>query len=142
MGNGYDKQMTFKRGTVDFPVATTYSDVIKVGKHDFAFGRSQIYGQVTGAFTSAGSSTTQFVLEKDDNEDFESPTTVWDATALAKATLVDNYEITKQYMENLDWREAAGSDTFLRFKQVNAVAALTAGDVFLGIIEQTPKNIT
>lgn len=141
--SGYDKQLTFKRGTLDFPVATTYSDVIKMGKSGVAFGRTKIYNQITTAVTSAGASTTQFVLEKDDNEAFASPTTVLDSTALGKATLVDNYVIWDRYLEDLLWQEAAsGATTWLRVKQVNAVAALTAGAVYNGINIIQPQNIT
>jgi hypothetical protein len=136
-----DAYNTFKDGTLDFPVATTYSDVINMSKTGDAFKQSKLYAQVTEAVTSAGSSTTQFILQKDDNEAFASPTTVLDSGALAKATLVDDYVIWDQYLEDLNWQEAAGSTTYLRIAQINAVAALTAGDVKIELTGIRPKNI-
>jgi hypothetical protein len=137
----YDALNTFKRGTLDFPVATTYSNVIPMGKSGIALDRARLFIQITDAVTSAGSSTTQFVLEKDNNEAFSSPELVKDSGALAKATLVDNYVVFDEHLSDLDWQmTGAGDETWLRVKQVNAVAALTAGDVFEGIIEARPNN--
>ena len=137
----YDALNTFKRGTLDFPVATTYSDVVPMGKSGIALDRARLFVQITDAVTSAGSSTTQFILQKDDNAAFTSPTTVKDSGALAKATLIDNYVVFDEHLSDLAWQEtAAGAETWLRVAQINAVATLTAGDVFEGIIEARPKN--
>jgi hypothetical protein len=112
-----------------------------MGKSGIALDRARLFIQITDAVTSAGASTTQFVLEKDDNAAFSSPTTVKDSGALAKATLVDNYVVFDEHLSDLAWQEtAAGASTWLRVKQVNAVAALTAGSVFEGIIEARPNN--
>jgi hypothetical protein len=137
----YDALNTFKRGALDLPVATTYSDVIPMGESGVALDRARLFIQITDAVTSAGASTTQFILQKDDNEAFASPTTVKDSGALAKATLVDDYVVFDEHLSDLDWQEAAaGAKTWLRVAQINAVAALTAGDVFEGIIEARPNN--
>jgi len=137
----YDALDTFKRGTLDFPVATTYSDVLKVGRGGIAIDRARLFVQITDAVTSGGASTTQFILQKDDNEAFSSATTVKDSGALAKATLVDNYVVFDEHLSDLLWKEtASGATTYLRIAQVNAVAALTAGSVFEGLIEARPKN--
>jgi hypothetical protein len=133
--------MTFKDGALDLPVATTYSDVINMGKNGDAFKQSKLYSQITTAVTSGGSSTTQFILQRDNNEAFTSPTTVLDSTALAKATLVNDYVIWDRYLEDLDWQEAAGEVTYLRIAQINAVAALTAGAVDASLTGIRPKNI-
>jgi hypothetical protein len=137
-----DAYNTFRDGLLDFPVATTYSDVLKIGKQGLGFGQSKLLAQITTAVTSAGASTTQFVLEKDDNEAFASPETVLDSTALGKATLIDNYKIFDRYMEDLDWSMGFGVVTYLRVKMINAVAALTAGAVQVELTGKQPKNIT
>lgn len=137
----YDVLDTFKRGTLDFPVGTTYSDVIPMGKSGVDLDKTRLFIQITDAVTSGGASTTQFVLQKDDNVLFSSPTDVWDSGALAKATLVDDYVVVDRLLSDFAWQETAvGAKTWLRVKQVNAVAALTAGDVYEGLIEARPRN--
>ena len=136
-----DAYNTFIDGSLTLAQGTYYSDVINMEKMGDAFKQSKLYAQVTEAVTSAGAATVQFVLEKDDNEAFASPTTVLDSTALAKATLVDDYVIFDEYLEDLAWQEATGSVTYLRIKYVVATADLTAGDVKVELTGIRPKNI-
>jgi hypothetical protein len=136
-----DKYNTFKDGALTLAQGTTYSDVIKIGKQGLAYGLSKLRAQVTTAVTSAGAATVQFVLEKDNNESFTSKADVLDSGALAKATLVDNYDIWDRYMEELSWQEASG-DTYLRVKIVVATADLTAGAVQIELKGLDSQNIT
>lgn len=140
--SNHDKYYTFKDGALTLAQGTTYTDVIKVGKQGLAYGLSKLRAQITTAVTSAGAATVQFVLQRDDNESFSSATDVLDTGALAKATLVDNYDIWERFMEELSWEEAVGSDTYLRVKIVVATADLTAGAVEIWIGGPETKNIT
>jgi hypothetical protein len=128
-----DKYNTFIDGAVTLAQGTYYSDTVKIGKQGLAYGLSKLRGQVTTAFTSGGAATVQFVFQRgdavDSSDNLVGPADILDTGALAMATLVDNYDIWDRYMEELDWQEAAGSDTYLQVKMVVATADLTAGDV-------------
>jgi hypothetical protein len=138
-----DAYSTFQDTAETLAQGTTYSDVIKMDKSGDAYKQLKLYAQVKTAFTSGGSATVQFVLEKDDNEAFASKTDVLDSGALAVATLVDNYVIWDRYLEDLTWQEtAAGAVTWLRVKKVVATADLTAGLAKIELTGIRPKNLT
>jgi hypothetical protein len=139
----YDKQTTFMDGAIGTSVGTTYTDAINLGELGLDLYQTTFYAQITAAVTSAGAATVQFVLEKDTTSAFASPTEVWDSTALAKATLVDNYVIKEITANDFALHEAAGSDTWLRVKKVIGTADLTAGDAKITFNSgKMPRNIT
>jgi hypothetical protein len=129
-------------GAIGTSQGTTYTDTFNVGEKGFPTDQMHLYIQITAAVTSAGAATVQFVVEKDTTSAFASATTVWDSTALAKATLVDDYVVYDAVIDALDWSEASGSDTWLRIKKVIATADLTAGSAFAGIISDSPPRNT
>lgn len=140
MSISYDRAMQFFDGAVTLAAGTTYTDVIPLKKLGVNINESLFRAQVTTAFTSGGAATVDFTLEKDTTSAFASPTTVKTTGALAMATLVDDYEIFKQHLSDLAYREADSADTYLRIKIVVATADLTAGSFKANIILGHPEN--
>lgn len=140
MSISYDRATQFFDGAVTLATGTYYSDTIPLKKLGVNINESLLRAQVTEAFTSGGAATVDFTLEKDTTSAFGSPVTVKTTGALAMATLVDNFEIFKQHLSDLAYREADADDTYLRVKMVVATAALTAGSWKGNIILSTPEN--
>jgi len=80
---------------------------------------------------SAGAATVQFALQTDSVEAFSSPTTLWQSSAIAKATLVDGYWVARL-------RLPQGCERYLRVYYTVGTADLTAGkfDAFLSWDDQ------
>jgi hypothetical protein len=75
----------------------------------------------TAVTRSAGAATVTFKVETDDNSSFSSATTLLDTGALAKATLVDGYNVIKM-------RVPANCEQYLRVTYT-ASAALDTGKI-------------
>lgn len=139
----HDIRTTFLDSTLPTTVGTSYTDTVNLGELGLDQYQTTFYAQITDAVTSAGAATVQIVLERDTTSAFASPTTVYDSTALGKATLVDNYVIKEITANDLDIHEAKGSDTWLRIKIVIGTADLTAGSAYIGFnTGKMPRNIT
>jgi hypothetical protein len=69
---------------------------------------------------STGSSTVTFALQTDDTSTFGSATTLWQSSAIAKATLVAGYRVA-------DIAIPKGCEKYLRLNYTVATADLTAG---------------
>lgn len=83
--------------------------------------------KVNTAVTSSGSATVTFALETDSDEAFGSATTLWASSAIAKATLVQGYQVVRLALNGL------ALEQYLRVKYTIGTAVLTTGkfDAFL-----------
>lgn len=86
--------------------------------------------EVTTTFTSGGSGTLQFQLVQSASPTLSSPDVLFDSTALAKTVLIAGYR-------PFDFLVPPTSKRYLGIIYTVAVADMTTGAVFAGLVENT-----
>lgn len=92
--------------------------------------------KVNDGVTASGSATVAFALQTDSDEAFGSATTLWSLAAVAKATLVDGYQVVRLPINGM------ALERYLRVYYTVASGPLTAGkfDAFLSADADSNTN--
>lgn len=130
-----DKNLIMSNAQAETTVATHLSDnVIDTVELGDAVNELYFKAVVETACTSGGAATVNVRFVTDSDEDFGSPTVLWESGATAVASLVDKYEFGTVRLPKPDKLER-----YLAAQIIIGTAALTAGkfDIFLTDNPQT-----
>lgn len=114
---------------------TARSNVIDLSAYrDIGTGEPlEVFIQVTEGFTADGAGTLTVALQCDDNEAFNTPTTLATTAAIGKATLVVGYKLPPLHGLKIP----AGCERYVSLLSTVATGPMTAGKLAAGIVIAT-----
>lgn len=128
----YETKLSSEQAVTSSAASTNYIDLgvaRDIGNSEEMF----LMVHVTEAATASGSATVNFSLECDDNSSFSSAKTVYDSGAVAKATLVLNYQFFIPIPPGCDER-------YVRLYYTVGTGPLTAGKFTAAIVDKIQNS--